>query len=77
MVKSTQYLYDINPKEFEQIPYAKAIEYKITKAKALLSKLVEPDYKNRNEVRINAVQSAIEWNKQLLKELKADTKNER
>ena len=71
-MKTTKYLYDIEPQTFIHIQYHKALEFKIKKAKELLHKLLEPEINDRDENRIDAVYNAIEFNKKLLNEIKGD-----
>jgi hypothetical protein len=69
-MKTTQYLYNVSPKEFAELPYHQALQYKIDKAKELIVTLLEPSYQNRDDERIKAVFDAIKWNQKLLQELK-------
>ena len=70
MLKSTYYLYDLDPKLLINLSYVEAINLKIDSAKKLIKVLFEPNYMNRNNTRINAVYKAIKFNQALLEELK-------
>ena len=68
-MKTTVYLYNVNPSKFANLPYTDALNYKITAAKQLLTELIKPHYSERDSYRINSVIDAIKHNKQLLEEL--------
>ena len=70
MLKSTYYLYDLDPKLLINLSYVEAINLKIDSAKKLIKVLFEPNFMNRNNTRINAVYKAIKFNQALLEELK-------
>ena len=69
-MNSTSYLYDCNPNDFAYMPYVEALEYKITQADGLLSRLLVPNHQDRDHVRLTKVQNAIKFNEKLLKEVK-------
>ena len=70
MLKSTYYLYDLDPKLLINLSYVEAINLKIDSAKKLIKVLFEPNFIDRNNTRINAVYKAIKFNQALLEELK-------
>lgn len=70
MLKSTYYLYDLDPKLLINLSYVEAINLKIDSAKKLIRLLFEPNFMDRNNTRINAVYKAIKFNQALLEELK-------
>ena len=70
MLKSTYYLYDLDPKLLINLSYVEAINLKIDSAKKLIKVLFEPSYMDRNNPRINDVYKAIKFNQALLEELK-------
>lgn len=69
MTKSTIYLYNLDPHVLADMPYKKALEYKIEAASILVSELLVPHYTVRDYVRITDVFNAIKFNESLLKEL--------
>ena len=70
MLKSTYYLYDLDPKLLINLSYVEAINLKIDSAKKLIKVLFEPSYMNRDNTRINDVYKSIKFNQALLEELK-------
>ena len=70
MLKSTYYLYDLDPKLLINLSYVEAINLKIDSAKKLIKVLFEPSYMDRDNTRINDVNKAIKFNQALLEELK-------
>ena len=66
--KNSKYLYDIDFSSYENYPYRDVLTMKIQKAKALLEKLVRVDNMQDTD-RINDVNKAIEFNRNLLKEI--------
>ena len=70
MLKSTYYLYDLDPKLLINLSYVEAINLKIDSAKKLIRVMFEPNFMDRNNTRINAVYKAIKFNQALLEELK-------
>jgi len=69
-MKTTQYLYDIDPSEFADMPYKDALAYKVEAGRKLISHLMyDFHYSERDDVRANKVHAAIKFNNQLLKEL--------
>ena len=70
MLKSTYYLYDLDPKLLINLSYVEAINLKIDSAKKLIKVLFEPNFMDRNNTRISAVYKAIKFNQALLEELK-------
>ena len=70
MLKSTYYLYDLDPKLLINLSYVEAINLKIDSAKKLIKVLFEPNFMDRNNTRINDVYKAIKFNQALLEELK-------
>ena len=70
-MKSTRYLYDIEPSVIASMKYEDALRFKIECAKILTGKLLEPQYEIRDTNRLNDVISARKFNEALLKELEA------
>ena len=68
-ITTTQELYGISPKILADLQYREALQLKIEGAKAILVKLLEPNFMDRDSHRINKVNKAIKFNEQLLKEL--------
>lgn len=68
LMSRTQYLYGIEAYQLKGKEYVEAIEYKIKKAEELLAELCDVDYMRRDNQRINEVLSAIEDNRQFLRE---------
>jgi len=68
-MKTTLYLYDIEPTEFANMPYKQALEYKIKCAKQLILTLYDEPFGSREDKRIDDIFEAIEFNEQLLKEI--------
>lgn len=68
-IATTQELYGISPKDLAEMNYKQALEYKIQEAKALLAKLLEPNFMEQDTHKINRVNKAIKFNQQLLAEL--------
>lgn len=68
-MKSSRYLYDCNGEDFAGMSYEDALLYKISCAKELVSVLNDVNFKNRDTKRINDVLKAIEFNKELLREM--------
>jgi len=79
-LKPTKYLYDCEPQEFGYLNYVDAINYKLEKAKSLYRELLEQenkmlqnrvDYDSYQELRKRcmAVEKAVKFNEELLKEL--------
>lgn len=67
------YLYGFTKKQITALstqPYAEAIQTKIDAAKALNVRLHDPDFMSRDSQRIQDVNRAIKFNKELLEELK-------
>jgi len=69
-LKSTEYLYDLNPKKLAKLTYKKAIKLKIKQCSKIIDELHIPDYRSRDEERIDAVFKARKFNEALLKELR-------
>jgi len=69
-MKTTLYLYGIEPTEFADMHYKEALEYKIECAKQLISSLYDDPFGSREDKRIDDIFEAIEFNERLLKELK-------
>ena len=67
-MKSTSYLYDLNPEDLKNLTYQDALIKKIIGARKILNKLVRKEDMNDSE-RIKDVSDAIIFNKNLLKEL--------
>lgn len=66
------YLYGLLPSDIAtliEMTYFDAIQFKITSAKALLSRLLHKPYQAQDTTRINDVIKAIKFNTELLKEL--------
>ena len=71
MTNTTKYLYNISPKEFEDLPYKEALEYKKEAARAHVSLLLAEGYMNiKDRHQFNAVYDAVKHNENLLLELK-------
>ena len=70
MLKSTYYLYDLDPKLLVNLSYVEAINLKIDSSKMLIKVLFEQNFMDRNNTRINDVYKAIKFNQALLEELK-------
>ena len=68
-MKTSKYLYDCSGEDFVGMSYEDALMYKISCAKELLAELSEVSYQNRDTKRINDVLKAIEFNKELLREI--------
>ena len=68
-MKTTKYLYDIEPSTLISMNYEEAIRFKLHAAKELISKLVQVDYDLRDDQRVHDVFDAITFNENLLKEL--------
>jgi len=69
MIHSTGYLYGILPSELSNLLYPEALSYKVTSARKLIGKLIEPHYSERDEERLSAVIKAEKFNLKLLEEL--------
>jgi hypothetical protein len=69
MNKSTEYLYGIDSSKFSDLPYTVALQYKVKKAKELLDKLLEENFRQRDDDRVVAVYKAIKFNEALLLEI--------
>ncbi len=79
-MKTSEYLYGVSPKSWATLHYKDALEYRILMAKKLKKELVNELYDNRThltyekaaelDTRIDAIIKAIEFNENLLKELK-------
>jgi hypothetical protein len=67
-MKSSEYLYDVNPSAFKDLKYTDALEKKRHLANALLVKLVHDENMKDND-RINAVIDAVRFNDNLIKEI--------
>ena len=70
MAHSTQYLYDLDPVVLTTMLYPDALRYKLTAARTLIGKLIEPHYSDRDDERLSAVIRAEKFNLALLEELK-------
>ena len=79
-MKTTKFLYGCNPADFADLPYRKALEYKIKMAKIAMhneASFNEKLYKSgakreefqRSEYRLTQIKRAIEWNEKLRAEL--------
>ena len=68
-ITTTQELYGISPKDLTNLPYKQALQLKVQGAKAILTKLLEPNFMEQDTYKINKVNKAIKFNEQLLKEL--------
>lgn len=69
MKKTTQYLYGISAEEFRDMSYVDALEHKIISGKELLNTLVDVNFNDRDNKRMQDVLSAIKFNKELLLEV--------
>lgn len=69
-MKTTQYLYGIEPEEFKDLNYVDALVYKIRAAHKLIHHLMyDFHYTTRDDIRAGKVHGAIKFNEGLLKEL--------
>jgi len=68
-MKTTIYLYDIEPKLLANLPYQEALQLKYDSGKQLIATLFEPHYSQRDDERIHAVSKALKHTSQLLREL--------
>ena len=66
--KTTQYLYGCNPSEFENLPHADALKYKLKKAGALVKELFEIPYMYRDIQRITDSTAAQKHTEMLIDE---------
>lgn len=64
-IKSSEYLYDINLKDYIQLPYDIVLLHKIKAGKELMKKLVIDDDMEDSK-RINDVGKAMDFNRDLL-----------
>jgi len=69
MLKTTKYLYDMKAKEIENVPYKKALQMKIIKAKNLVNDLLNAHYMDRDDERLLDIVRAIKYNEKLLAEM--------
>lgn len=69
-MKTTQYLYNLEPSVLADMPYKQAIQLKKQKASELLKELHQPGFMEQDDERIKAVYKAEKFNTQLLEELK-------
>lgn len=67
-MKTSEYLYELDPKSIKDLPYETALITKIQAANTLIEKLVRKDDMKDN-VRMIAVSNAIKFNQDLLAEL--------
>ena len=65
-MQSTQYLYGCNFDDFKSMSYEDALNFKISKAQELISKLSTHHYTVRDDFRITKSLHAIEFNQKLL-----------
>jgi len=72
-MKTTTYLYSIQPAQLTNLSYQSALEFKITSAKQLIATLIEVPYQTRDDVRIHAIHKAIKHNQLLLDELSSES----
>lgn len=68
-MKKTEYLYDVHPKQFAELPYKDALTFKIQAATQLRGALLEADFWTRDDERLNSVIKAIKFNEALLEEI--------
>lgn len=68
-MKSTQYLYGIDPAKFIQLSYIDAVHNKIAAARVLLNELYKEPYMTRDSHRIRDINNAIKHNERLLIEV--------
>lgn len=68
-MKTTKYLYNCNTDDFKKLPYEDALLYKYERAKELLYKIMETNYRERDQERSDAVHKAIKHNMFLINEL--------
>lgn len=72
-MQTTQYLYDLEPTVLVTMLYPDALSYKLTAARTLIGKLLEPHYTERDDVRLSAVIRAEKHNLALLEELSSNS----
>ena len=66
---TTEYLYNIQPTELATMSYPDALQHKYYSAKLLIAELMEPNFMEQNDERINAVHKAIKHTEYLIQEL--------
>jgi len=66
---TTQYLYDINPATFADLPYREALQLKKQAAHNLVGKLLDVPLAQRDEERFMAAYKAVKFNQDLLDEI--------
>lgn len=69
-MKTTNYLYDIEPSILKGLEYETALKVKLNAGKDLLSRLVQVHYDLRDDERVYEVYKAIRHTEKLLEELK-------
>lgn len=69
-MKSTLYLYGVEPNTFKDMPYKKALEFKLLKVTQLFRQLYVMDsYEEDHRIRLHHVDKALNYTRNLLKEL--------
>jgi len=74
-MKTTQYLYDIDPVELTRLAYKDALEYKVSNGIKLLKQLATESRKYHTqelEDRYLSTEKAIQFNKELIDELSGE-----
>ena len=74
-MKTTHYLYACSSTDFMDLPYRQALEFKRDKAHALIGLLHQPHYNERDDERLLSVIKSEKFNRELLEELEAETKD--
>ncbi len=70
MRHSTEYLYGINPLLLAEMPYKKALYFKLDSAKQLFDKLyLDTTYQTRDDEHVDAVYKALKHTRGLINEL--------
>lgn len=78
IMSKSQYYYELTDEEYSKIAemkYIEALEFKISKAIKVLEKIVNVRLEDRDFIRISKVSKAIDFNKDLISEVKDILKN--
>jgi hypothetical protein len=73
-IKTTPYLYGVEVEDFIDLKYKDALIFKYHAGKKLLGVVLKDGYMNADTTRMNAVIDAMDFNKELLKEIGIDCK---
>ncbi len=68
-MRTTEYLYGVDPKQFQHMQYVDALNFRIVSAKALIVVLLQTPSHTRDHKHISDVIKAISFNEKLLEEL--------